>query len=140
MEQYTGTLVSNAKLMTRGEYNALRGWQVPADENPDDVGYLVERIDSKPNHADFSGYISWLPKDVFEQIYKPSGTYIDRMNIELAELQTRLTKLKSFLENGKPDFLGDKEFELLLEQVSIMTDYASVLSNRIEFAKVKESN
>ena len=61
----------NAMPMTRAEYNLLRGWIVPADENPDDDGYLVEYVDGgKANHPDFAGYISWSPKDVFERAYR----------------------------------------------------------------------
>ncbi|AWN06211.1 hypothetical protein [Erwinia phage phiEaP8] len=56
--------------MSRGIYNKLRGWEVPADEDPSDEGYLVEYLDGgKPNHPDFDGYISWSPKDVFEAGY-----------------------------------------------------------------------
>jgi len=62
MNRYIGTKRINAKPMNRAEYNALRGWAVPADENPDDAGYLVEYIDGgKANHPDFAGYISWSP-------------------------------------------------------------------------------
>lgn len=58
--------------MTRAEYNALRGWTVPADENPDDAGYLVEYVDGgQANHPDFAGYISWSPADVFDRAYRP---------------------------------------------------------------------
>lgn len=46
-----------AKPLTRGEYNEFRGWQIPADEDPSEDGYLVEYED---------GYLSWCPKDKFE--------------------------------------------------------------------------
>ncbi len=73
MQQYYGTKSLNAKPMTRGEYNAFRGWEIPANENPDDAGYLVEYLDGgKPNHPDFTGYISWSPADVFEKAYQPT--------------------------------------------------------------------
>lgn len=72
MNRYLGTKLINAKPMNRAEYNALRGWAVPADENPDDAGYLVEYIDGgKANHPDFTGYISWSPADVFDRAYRP---------------------------------------------------------------------
>lgn len=72
MQQYIGTKLINAKPMTRQAYNELRGWTVPADENPADDGYLVEYIDGgQANHPDFAGYISWSPKDVFERAYRP---------------------------------------------------------------------
>ena len=73
MQQYIGVKQINAQAMTREEYNELRGWTVPADENPDDAGYLVEYVDGgQANHPDFAGYISWSPKDVFERAYRPT--------------------------------------------------------------------
>lgn len=68
---YVGLKAVYGTPMTRGAYNRLRGWDVPTDENPDDAGYLVEYVDGgKPNHPDYSGYISWSPADVFERAYK----------------------------------------------------------------------
>lgn len=70
-QAYTKANCINARPMTRGEYNAFRGWKIPSDENPADAGYLVEYLDgSKPNHADFAGYVSWTPKDEFEKAYR----------------------------------------------------------------------
>lgn len=69
---YEGTKRLHATPMNRGDYNAYRGWQVPADEDPADEGYLVEYVDGgKPNDSRHAGYISWSPKDVFERSYKP---------------------------------------------------------------------
>ena len=71
---YEGTKRVHAKPMNRGEYNAYRGWEVPADENPADDGYLVEYLDGgKSNHPNHAGYISWSPKDVFERAYCEVG-------------------------------------------------------------------
>lgn len=56
MKQFIGTKIIKAMPMTRGEYNKLRGWNIPKDENPDDKGYLVEYSD---------GYISWSPLKQF---------------------------------------------------------------------------
>lgn len=61
MKTYIGTKIIQAKPMTRGEYNNFRGWQIPQDENPNDDGYLVKYPD---------GYISWSPKQVFEDAYR----------------------------------------------------------------------
>ena len=73
MNRYIGTKTINAKPMSRQVYNNLRGWVVPADEDPADDGYLVEYIDGgQANHPDFDGYISWSPKDVFERAYRRS--------------------------------------------------------------------
>lgn len=73
-QNYIGIKVVNAMPMTRGEYNALRGWDVPKDENPGDDGYLVEYTDGgKSNHPDFAGYISWSPQEVFDNAYRLRG-------------------------------------------------------------------
>lgn len=74
MKVYTGTKKVQAQPMTRGDYNALRGWDVPKDENPDDEGYLVEYLDGgKANVPGYDGYVSWSPRDVFERAYLEVG-------------------------------------------------------------------
>lgn len=71
MEKFIGTKVVNAKPMTRQEYNDIRGWTLPLDENGADEGYLVEYVDGgQTNHPNFAGYISWSPKAVFEKAYQ----------------------------------------------------------------------
>lgn len=70
--KHIGTKIINAHPMTRQQYNDLRGWAVPSDENPGDDGYLVEYLDGgSANHPDFTGYISWSPKEVFDRAYRP---------------------------------------------------------------------
>lgn len=69
-KQYTCHKQVMARPMSRGDYNTLRQWELPADENPSDPGYLVEYLDGgQSNHPNFAGYISWSPKDVFERGY-----------------------------------------------------------------------
>lgn len=71
MKKYIGTKIINAKPMTRGDYNNFRGWELPADEDGSDEGYLVEYTDGgKANTTEYRGYVSWSPKDVFERSYK----------------------------------------------------------------------
>ena len=71
MQKYIGSKIIYAARMNRSEYNRLRGWVCPDNEDPDDDGYLVEYIDvGRANHPDFAGYISWSPKDVFECEYR----------------------------------------------------------------------
>jgi hypothetical protein len=73
----------NAKPMTRQAYNDFRGWTLPADENGDDEGYLVEYLDGgSPNHPDFTGYISWSPVGVFERAYKATDGMTFGMALE----------------------------------------------------------
>lgn len=67
---YIGTKCVNGFRMNKETYCKLRGWDVPADENPLEEGYLVEYPDSKSNHPQFRGYISWSPKAAFEAAYR----------------------------------------------------------------------
>lgn len=74
MKKFIGTKVVRAEPLTLGAYNHLRGWEQPADENPDAPGYLVEYLDGgKPNHPSYEHYISWSPAEVFEGSYLPLG-------------------------------------------------------------------
>ena len=71
MTQYIGVKLINAFPMTRLAYNDFRGWQLPADENGEDEGYLVEYLDGgKPNTDRFDGYVSWSPKEVLLYDYR----------------------------------------------------------------------
>lgn len=74
MQKFYGTKLIAAKPMTRAEYNIFRGWQLPADENGADEGYLVEYLDGgKPNVEGHAGYVSWSPKEQFENAYQPTN-------------------------------------------------------------------
>lgn len=81
MKTYIGTKVIDAEPMTRGDYNIYRGWQIPADENPEDEGYRVLYAD---------GYVSWSPKAVFEATYHEIG---DLDELEMPLLRTKYTKV-----------------------------------------------
>lgn len=63
LAKYIGTKLIKAKPMTRGEYNAYRGWKIPENENTEDEGYMVVYVDS-------DDYVSWSPKDVFDRAYR----------------------------------------------------------------------
>lgn len=83
MKQYIGTKLVQAKPMTRRQYNEYRGWELPANENGDDDGFLVEYLDGgQANHPDHKGYISWSPLAVFERAYRPCDAMTFGMAIE----------------------------------------------------------
>ncbi len=83
MKKYIGTKTIYATPMTRQAYNDYRGWDLPADENGDDPGFLVEYIDGgKANDPRHKGYISWSPADVFERAYRPTRGMSFGMAIE----------------------------------------------------------
>lgn len=64
MKQYIGTKLLLAAAMSLGDYNLKRGWTIPANEDPLKEGYQVEYPD---------GYISWSPKNVFEESYRETN-------------------------------------------------------------------
>ena len=60
MQKYLGVKLIDAEPLNLGAYNKLRGWEMPADEDPMADGYLVVYPD---------GYRSWSPKAQFEAAY-----------------------------------------------------------------------
>lgn len=104
MNTYIGTKIVRAKPMNRLTYDALRGWAVPADENPMDEGYLVEYADGgQPNHKDFVGYISWSPKAQFENAYRNTTGLTFGMAIEALKMGLKVSRAGW---NGKGMWLG----------------------------------
>lgn len=134
---FEGTKRLLAQPMTRGAYNQYRGWETPADENPEDPGYLVEYQDGgKPNCPRHAGYISWSPADVFERSYKevPGADlppHQQRVLAERAELDERLTKLQAFFSNPIFSGLPADEQDRLQKQAVAMQAYSEVLGERI---------
>ena len=93
MTLYIGTKLIRAQAMSRAEYNAYRGWTVPADENGEDAGYLVEYLDGgQSNHPNHVGYISWSPADVFDRAYRPTTGMSFGMAIEALKLGKRVAR------------------------------------------------
>lgn len=54
----------NAYPMTRGEYNDLREWEIPKNENPDDPGMLVVTDEDTDEE-----HLCWKPLEVFQDSY-----------------------------------------------------------------------
>jgi len=62
MRDYIGTKPLKAAPMTRGDYNAHRGWTPPEGEDQNVAGYHVVYAD---------GYQSWSPAPQFDEAYQP---------------------------------------------------------------------
>lgn len=140
LSTFISTHQVQATPLNRKDYNDLRGWEVPSDENPNDDGYLVVNNGVLERNVDgFDGYVSWLPKVAFEEQYKPNDTPIDRMQVEADDLDEKLLKLEAFVAKGKPDFLTDEEWSLLNQQAEYMVLYRDTLESRLEIAKEKQA-
>jgi hypothetical protein len=91
--QHIGVKLINATPMTRAEYNAYRGWILPADENGEDAGYLVEYLDGgRANMPDRAGYVSWSPADVFQRAYRPCTGMTFGLAIEAMQMGQRVAR------------------------------------------------
>ena len=64
MKVYIGTKILKAEPMQLGEYNKVRGWEIPKDEDTMKEGYIVKYDND---------YISWSPKEVFEAAYREAS-------------------------------------------------------------------
>ena len=90
---YIGTKMIKAIAMTRAAYNAYRGWELPADENGADEGFLVEYLDGgKANHPNHVGYISWSPAEVFANSYRATSGMPFGLAIEALKLGQRVAR------------------------------------------------
>lgn len=141
-QTYVGTKVIHAVPMTRLEYNELRGWELPGDEDGSDQGYLVQYANGQAtNVGGFGGYVSWSPRDVFEESYKPvqtsrPSTYLERMQRERLELHERLTRLQVFTQSDKFYYnVSEVDQEDLLSQMNAMKLYVEILDRRLARAK-----
>lgn len=88
-------------------------------------GYLVEYPD---------GYRSWSPKKVFDEAYRLSETKVDRMKIELADLNVRIKETADELYNPDRAFSHESDRWSLGKQLDAMREYADRLYERIDYA------
>jgi hypothetical protein len=103
MKTYIGTKIINAKPMNRADYNVFRGWQLPADENGADEGYLVEYTDGgQGNTVAYKGYVSWSPKEQFEKAYRETAGLTFGLALEALQLGHKVARAGW---NGKGMFL-----------------------------------
>ena len=94
IQQYIGTKVVNAIPMTRLEYNQFRGWDLPADEDGSDKGFLVEYVDGgEPNTDKYAGYVSWSPDDVFQAAYRETSGMSFGLAIEAMKKGLRVARV-----------------------------------------------
>lgn len=135
MKQFTGTKTVKACPMTLGEAEKVlnRHIDIPSVENRElTPGYLVEY------GADGDNYRSWSPKDVFERAYRPSETFLDRMRIEYDQLRERVLKLSAFIFSHKFRKMSPNRRQKMLDQISFMEKYLSVLGYRIDDAEEEQ--
>jgi hypothetical protein len=113
VQQFIGTKLVNAEPMNRADYNILRSWELPADEDGTDEGYLVEYVDGgKANLKGYDGYISWSPKDVFKNANNASG------NMSFGDA---LVILKSGARVARAGWNGKDQFVYMISGPALQT-------------------
>ena len=73
--------------------------------------------------------ITITPVGEDEKVYQE---HEQRVIDEKTELQKKLNALFEFLKKGQPDFIDDKNWQLLDKQYQSMSDYNETLKQRIE--------
>lgn len=95
MQKFIGVKLVDAKPMTRGDYNIYRGWDIPADENPADPGYLKDNG---------KGHIQWDPAEIFE---RDNLLYLGSDN-KISEEDVNAMIRKIHVEEIPPNVAGTK--------------------------------
>ena len=132
MMGYIGRKEILAKPMNRRDYNDLRGWVLPEDEDGDDEGYLVEYLDGgKANVDGFKGYISWSPKDVFERAYQRKESYEDCLTIRLRDIQREIHEIEFEIEHRV--ITDSMQVEFLNSQLKALKTYEKLLIALLEY-------
>lgn len=91
--RHIGTKIVIALAMTRAAYNEYRGWSLPANEDGNDDGYLVEYTDGgKPNVAGHAGYVSWSPKEQFDAAYRATNGMPFGLAVEALKKGAKVTR------------------------------------------------
>lgn len=123
------------------EVSATPAWLIDVTVYPKD-GFDPRSMNRKDGYKVVyeDGYESWSPKDVFEKIYKPADTALDRLKIERNELRERIEKLEDFIGQDFSEAAeksGSLQAALLVCQRSYMVNYLDVLQTRIDLMEEK---
>lgn len=94
LQTFIGTKVVMAMAMTLGDYNRHRGWTPPEGEDQSVDGYLVEYTDGgTPNHDLHNGYVSWSPKEQFDNAYRVFNNMTFGLAVEAMKLGKKVARI-----------------------------------------------
>jgi hypothetical protein len=116
MQKYLGVKIVEAKPMILGDYNNLKGWAIPSDEDPTTEGYIVTYPD---------GYVSWCPKKQFEEANRPITGLSFGYAIEAAKVGHRIARAGW---NGKDMWVSYSPGYQKLETENIWTPHIKKVS------------
>lgn len=88
-----GSKLVTAYPMTRSEYNELRGWQLPVNENGNDEGFLLNSLtNSEPNTDFLDGYVNWVTKDQCEKEFRQTMNFTFGLAVEALKLGHKVSR------------------------------------------------
>ena len=76
LEMFMGIKTIHAGMISKQEYCDYKGWKVPDNEDPNEIGYLVAYSDD---------YVSWSPAVPFQEAYRTNGNLTFGHAIEAAK-------------------------------------------------------
>ena len=83
LEMFMGTKTIHAGMISKQEYCDYKGWKVPDNEDPNEIGYLVAYSDD---------YVSWSPAVPFQEAYRTNGNLTFGHAIEAAKKGKRIAR------------------------------------------------
>lgn len=104
--------VVDTEPMTRGDYNKMRGWQIPENENPADEGYVITYRKGQPNE-----YISWCPKKEADEVSISCENGLP-FGVAIMECRYRGAKIQRANWNGEGQFVEYKVVEVCYSEES----------------------
>ena len=120
LSSFTCHKTVKASKMSKLEYAKLMGNPEPYEDEP---GYVVVYED---------GYVSWSPAKAFDDGYKLSEAFTDRLKNEMEDLEEKCQKLEDFLSSSKSNSLDELQKNLLGVQLSTMVAYYGTVRTRYE--------
>lgn len=133
MKKYIGTKEVWAEPMTMGEAydrHLLKEGVKVSECETDKAGYLVQYRD---------GYQYWCPKEVFEESYRLTETYLDRLVMEFTDLKDKISKLEDFRDSAEFEKLSLEARALIMRQYLVMTEYAYLVCERANMEVEKKT-
>lgn len=127
---YAGHSIVHAVPMTLGEYYKLRGWAVPADEDNEANGYVVQEARTQ--------HLNWKPQHVFELIYdinlrarQEPKTLITALVEERDEILERVTEVTNLINSPSFPLLSQESQSDYHQQLEAMQLYLAVMETRV---------
>ena len=102
-----------------------------AENFNEEIGQRIALENAKQKMWPLLGY-ELKSKVHAEQTPPVETTPLERVQIELAELESRTNKLQEFVSTGKVHNLSDGQQRLILNQLQVMHAYHQILTERIE--------